>query len=142
MEPASIEERMENVQIEEEDENNLAEQQKKAKFQLTWQNLDKVQPAQKVVMCYVGAPQAMFRILFDDQLEDIAWAEVLTEGKQKPETIVQVKKASDFLLLFVHKSMEPYHMADMFAGLKSKLGGATVISLSAVYKTTYEAAHG
>ena len=114
---------------------------KKAKFTLTWKDLNKIQPTQKVVVCNSGAPQALFRILFDDSLEDVASVEVLTEETKKTDTVLEVKRAGDLLLLF-NKGVEAKMIGELMAGLGPKLGDATVIALAAIYKTTYGTSQG
>ena len=125
----------------------------KGHFEITWTGLDKVKCAEgaRVVVAGPGCPQALLRILFDDNLQDLATASAKSVDKSKTEKkdkepeakeVLKVQSAGDLIIISPQEAMSSKHVGQLIASLQGGLVKPTVIGLSTVYKTNYTTSEG
>lgn len=96
------------------------------------------------MVCAVGTPQALFKIILDSDLTEVGKIEVTEKKEDKTETVATLWQSKGVALLFLTASIKSNYctrIVDKFYGPASQKN-CIVVSLATIYKTTYQTPDG
>ena len=97
-----------------------------------------------LVVCTLGAPQALFKIILDADLTEVGKIEVTEKKEDKTETVATLWKSNGVALLFLTSSIKSNYcvrIVDKFFGPAAQKN-CVVVSMATIYKTTYQTPEG